>query len=649
MAVHAFVAMPYGTKQGIDFDAVYRELIQPALQAQGFEVFRADQERRAGNIRADMFQELLLADLVVAELSIDNPNVWYELGVRHALRARGVLQIQALRDYLPFDVYVDRSLRYHLTKNGQPDPIHLDADRAALGEFAVQTIRSWHGRKVSPVYSLLRSLQEPEWRKLRVADVAEFWDAYDAWADRVTVARKQQRPGDILVLAEEGPTRVLRLEAYRTAATALRSLGLFEFALEQTEHALELDPDDLESRREKGLLLGRLKRYDEAQTWLQRVVDEHPTDAETRSLLGRIHKDAWTSAWRQPGMTTEQMRARAAEAVELLRLSLDSYRQAFLADPGHAYSAINAATLWHLLVDLTGERAGAAERKAIEGGTRWAATAATEHNPNDYWAVVTLADLEVLVGNARTVKQAYNKAVARADKDWFALDSTRQQLLLLRDLAFRPPQVQAALEVLDRALEPLQAPKLGWQPRLVVLFSGHMIDQSDRPEPRFPADKEPVAAAAIQATLDQLQVGPGDLAISSGACGGDLLFAEAARQRGAQLELHLPFPEPKFMATSVSFAGPAWRDRFVAVRDHERTELLIMSNRLGPEPAGVDPYERNNKWMLYTALAWGSKTVRFIALWDGKGGDGPGGTEHMYRTVQDHAGQVYHLDTTNLW
>jgi hypothetical protein len=66
----------------------------------------------------------------------------------------------------------------------------------------------------------------------------------------------------------------------------------------------------------------------------------------------------------------------------------------------------------------------------------------------------------------------------------------------------------------------------------------------------------------------------------------------------------------------------------------------------------LDPWQtvdhrRNNTWMLSTALAWGPKTVRFIALWDGEGGDGPGGTEHMYRTVQDHAGQVYHLDTTN--
>jgi hypothetical protein len=52
------------------------------------EAFRADVKQRAGNIHSDMFQELLLADLVVAELSVDNPNAWYELGVRHAIRAR---------------------------------------------------------------------------------------------------------------------------------------------------------------------------------------------------------------------------------------------------------------------------------------------------------------------------------------------------------------------------------------------------------------------------------------------------------------------------------------------------------------------------------------------------------------------------------
>ena len=93
MAYHAFVAMPFGVKEGIDFNRVYDDYIKPALESAEFEVFRADEEMRAGNIRTDMFQELMLADLVVADLSIDNPNVWYELGVRHALRKRGAIQL----------------------------------------------------------------------------------------------------------------------------------------------------------------------------------------------------------------------------------------------------------------------------------------------------------------------------------------------------------------------------------------------------------------------------------------------------------------------------------------------------------------------------------------------------------------------------
>src|SRR4051812_45199588 len=93
MPLHVFVAMPFGTKEGIDFNRVYSDLIRPSLMSQGLEVIRADEELRAGDIRSDMFQELLLADVVIADLSLDNANVWYELGVRHALRARGVICI----------------------------------------------------------------------------------------------------------------------------------------------------------------------------------------------------------------------------------------------------------------------------------------------------------------------------------------------------------------------------------------------------------------------------------------------------------------------------------------------------------------------------------------------------------------------------
>src|SRR5215467_1449634 len=91
-------------------------------------------------------------------------------------------------------------------------------------------------------------------------------------------------------------------------------------------------------------------------------------------------------------------------------------------------------------------------------------------------------------------------------------------------------------------------------PNAVVLFSGHMIDAPDRKTPRFPIGKEPVAAAAIADALSSIGVARGDLAICGGACGGDLLFAEACLARDMRVEVFIPFDEPTFLAESVDFA-----------------------------------------------------------------------------------------------
>jgi hypothetical protein len=153
-----------------------------------------------------MFQELLIADLVVADLTIDNPNVWYELGVRHALRARGVVLIQGQRPYQPFDTYSERKVNYQL-RAGAPDPACRADDRKRIGDVCKTTMEAWHGRKVSPVYQLVPHLQEPNWKSLRVGDVKEFWEAHEACEQRIRTAKRMGRAGDILVLAGEAPTR----------------------------------------------------------------------------------------------------------------------------------------------------------------------------------------------------------------------------------------------------------------------------------------------------------------------------------------------------------------------------------------------------------------------------------------------------------
>ena len=183
--------------------------------------------------------------------------------------------------------------------------------------------------------------------------------------------------------------------------------------------------------------------------------------------------------------------------------------------------------------------------------------------------------------------------------------------------------------------------------RNVLLFSGHMIDAPGRPAARFPSWAVPIADRAIAAKLDDLQAGPQDLALCGGACGGDLLFAAAALQRGAPLEMYLPLDEPGFLASSVDFAGSEWRSRFEQAKAHPRGRVL--PSTAGNPAAGANPYEANNRRMLDRARACAGARLQFICLWNGKGGDGPGGTAAMMREVQRLGGAVHWLDTRSLW
>ena len=118
----------------------------------------------------------------------------------------------------------------------------------------------------------------------------------------------------------------------------------------------------------------------------------------------------------------------------------------------------------------------------------------------------------------------------------------------------------------------------------------------------------------------------------------------------------LPFEEPEFIERSVLRAsnGEHWRQRYFTLTDGLDEEPRIMPAELGEPPKdargdALNPFERCNLWLLYTALAWGIDKLRFVCLWDGGGGDGPGGTAHMYREVRRRSGRVSWLDTRTLW
>lgn len=103
----AFVIMPFDE----ELSPVYEQFIRPVLEHEGFAVERADDIESQRNILKDIINKINSSDLIVADLTDLNPNVFYELGIAHALRKKVLLLTQAVED-IPFDLKSYRHMEY---------------------------------------------------------------------------------------------------------------------------------------------------------------------------------------------------------------------------------------------------------------------------------------------------------------------------------------------------------------------------------------------------------------------------------------------------------------------------------------------------------------------------------------------------------
>ncbi len=668
---HAFVVMPFGRKQGpdgrwIDFNSIYQNLIKPAIEEAGFESFRADEEASSGDILADMFQELLLADLVVADLSIDNANVFYELGIRHALRRRGVVHIQAGRAYMPFDIFNVRTLVYHCDDSGCPDVQFVTKDKQSLVKMIHATWSSERNRTHSPIFSLLTGLPEPDRKALRTPLAEGYWKEYTTLQSLITIAQRQKRIGDVILLAEEVNNPLIKEDIIAEAGSALKSMGNSALALKQYRQGLKINPENVTFRCEEAHHLSRIGQYDEAIVKLEQLLQDIPNCVDATTYLARIYKDLWKQNW--IAIEDESQRIRVAyEASFLLQKAIANYLRGYSLDQNQYYPGVNALTLTALLDHLSqsaqqdsGDSDEAAYRSklsALKGSIRFCLESNLLKAPNDYWAALSLGDLAVCVAESpQQVATAYRKALAVLWNNKFALQATLDQLKLMRLLTFRPEFVQAGIAVLEAELKRFEQQERLFvhsdaaemaKPTQVIMFTGHMIDRPDRPKPRFPAAMEAEAGERLEKSLDKLEAGSNSIAIAPGiACGGDILFLEACLKRNMRAEVYLPFEPTQFIRDSVNFAGDQWVERFYAILNHPNLTLHLQPERLGPVPVGDSPYRRNNRWTLYSTLMYDIRRVRLIALWNGQGGDGPGGTADMVQQVQQLGGIVEHIDVT---
>ncbi len=662
--MRAFIVRPFGVKNDIDFDAVEEKLIGPALDKLGVTGRTTGEIVGQGNIRTDMFQLLLTADLVVADLSIHNANVFYELGIRHALRDRHTFLLRCNVDRYPFDLQTDRYFTY--SKDAPANSVEqlAAALRATIDE----------GKTNSPVFASLPNMKEQ--------NPSDFMAVPLGFGEEVDRAAAERRLGDLGLLGAEAKGFYWETEGLRAVGRAQYAAKDFKGAKVTWESVRRTNREfDLESNLLLGTIYERLGKITESNQALERALDykEISKDkrAEAYALKARNAKTLWRREW-EPAAD----KPAAALKSGLLQDSFECYERAFEEDLNHFYSGLNALAMLRVMIELatahpkawasrfkTSRKAEDQLAECTEHSAQLAAAVEVSLNAcvhrleredeKDQWVEVSQADLRLLTSdNPDWVGSGYRDALDGAsDQAW---ESVRNQLAMYRELGVFKANLD---EVITYTGLPEARADADGRKR-VLIFTGHMIDAPDRQKPRFPADKESIARQKIKEAVEaEMKLGEGvSFGIAGGASGGDILFHEVCFELGIPTHLYLALPSGLYVNASVRKAGPDWVQRFRDLNTRLTNQGLVrVLSQIEDEPKDEKEYlpawlrskpnyniwQRNNLWMLHNALtAGGDDCVTLISLWDCEPtGDGSGGTSDLVQKVERRGAKAIVINT----
>jgi tetratricopeptide (TPR) repeat protein len=411
-----FVVMPFGTKpdgQGgkVDFDAVYEQLIAPAIEEAGLQPLRADDELVGGIIHKPMFERLILSDYAVADLTTANANVFYEIGVRHAVRPYSTVLIGADVQRTPFDLAIDRIRPYTLDGAGRP------ANVAEEHAMLVEALR--HARAAatdSPVFQLVDDLPTPQIDRLKTDVFREQAEYSVTVKRRLTQARSDGTEALRALEGELGEPQDVEAGVLVDLLLSYRATSAWEDMIRVVESLPAPLRRTVMVREQYALALNRAGRGAQAEDVLRELLEDHGPSSETYGLLGRVYKDRW-QAERDGSILLSQGH---------LEQAIDAYRKGFETDWRDAYPGINAVTLMELR-DPGGEA-----QQALVPVVRYANRRRIESGAADYWDHATRLELGV-IGRDRDEALAGARAALAAVRESWEPQSTANNLSLIRE------------------------------------------------------------------------------------------------------------------------------------------------------------------------------------------------------------------------
>jgi len=430
--------MPFGRRAGptgaeINFDLVYQNLIAPAIAEADLEPLRADEEAMGGIIHKPLFERLVLCPYAIADLTLANANVFYELGIRHAFRPWSTAPLIAEGHRLPFDVQMLRTVAYKLDYAGSPEALSSAATRKKVTALLLEARK---GVKDSPLFQLLDHLEEPTLAHEKT----------DAFRDRVEYSARVK--GQLSIARRQGVNAIRQIEvdlgkmddvesgvavdlllSYRAQSAWVEMVALVEKMARPLAETVLV-------REQLGLALNRLNRRDEAEKVLTDLIEDRGPSSETLGILGRVYKDRWEEALKKGDYVL-------AEGV--LEKAIETYLRGFEADWRDAYPGVNTVTLMEL------REPPDPRREQLLPVVRYAVDRKIARGNPDYWDFATLLELGVLQSDESQVRRALPKALANIREPWEP-ETTCRNLRLIREARERRGQVPVWSRSVEEAL-----------------------------------------------------------------------------------------------------------------------------------------------------------------------------------------------------
>jgi hypothetical protein len=465
-----FVVMGFGKKTDfetgrvLDLDKSYRNMIKPAVEAAGLKCVRADEIVHSGLIDVPMYEQLLKADVVVADLSTSNKNAYYELGIRHALRpfTTVIISEDAIKTF-PFDVNHVAVRQYHHLGDdiGYEEVVRF---RKQLTKAIKEIINKDPKDEDSPVYTYLKGLTPPALAAavqstLQVAiGVASQKKKGRNVNDNGGAKNKSDNdnlgPATVLETHSELIEKVNEAQKNGNWEEAKRLLVLIrkkksdelkkqssskKLMVEQSEDSYILQRLALVTYKSKP---NDVKELDEACKILQHLNPSTSNDPETLGLWGAVHKRLW------------ELNKNTDNLDEAIR----AYERGFYIRNDY-YNGINYAFLLNVRADQASDTAEAiadfvearrVRKEVLSICEQWlkvnplsakakqSKKAIDDYMKSWYWVMATVGETHLGMGEEKKANKVLKEVFTKAPESWMR-KSTEEQIAKLKPLLERSP------------------------------------------------------------------------------------------------------------------------------------------------------------------------------------------------------------------